>query len=49
LATCRERLADFKVPAKVVIRDQLPTSRIGKVERKALEEMAKQLLETDDN
>lgn len=36
-----ERLADFKVPKRVIIRESIPTTRIGKADRKALEkEMA---------
>jgi acyl-CoA synthetase (AMP-forming)/AMP-acid ligase II len=45
LETCRQRLADFKVPERVIISGQLPTSRIGKVDRKALEEMARRELD----
>lgn len=29
-------LADFKVPKRIIVRDSLPTSRIGKVDRRAL-------------
>jgi fatty-acyl-CoA synthase len=32
----KERLADFKVPRRVVIRDSIPTTRIGKADRMAL-------------
>lgn len=45
LEACRQQLAEFKVPARVVVRDHLPTSRIGKVDLKALEEMARQSLD----
>jgi long-chain acyl-CoA synthetase len=38
IAFCRERLAPFKVPRQVEIRDALPTSVIGKVLRKTLRE-----------
>jgi non-ribosomal peptide synthetase component E (peptide arylation enzyme) len=40
LEACKQRLAEFKVPARVVVSDRLPTSRIGKVDLKALQEMA---------
>lgn len=33
---CRGRLAPFKVPSAVVIRDELPKTSIGKIEKKAL-------------
>jgi fatty-acyl-CoA synthase len=47
LAACQERLAEFKVPKRVVIKALLPTSRIGKVDRKALEEIARRSLDQD--
>jgi acyl-CoA synthetase (AMP-forming)/AMP-acid ligase II len=37
IAACRAELADFKVPKKVVVRETVPITRIGKVDRKALE------------
>ncbi len=45
LDACRQRLAAFKVPARVVVSAQLPTSRIGKVDRSVLEEMARRSLD----
>ncbi|WP_028921992.1 AMP-binding protein [Pseudonocardia acaciae] len=36
LAHCRERLAYFKVPSTVEIRDSLPKTSVGKIEKKAL-------------
>jgi len=36
IAFCRERLAKFKVPARVIVRSGLPLTRIGKVDRVAL-------------
>jgi len=33
-----ERLADYKVPEEVVIRDMLPLTPVGKVQKKILEE-----------
>ncbi len=35
---CRKKLAKFKVPRKVFIRENIPTTRIGKVDRIALRE-----------
>lgn len=35
-AYCRERLVDYKVPKKVVFRDELPKSLIGKILRREL-------------
>lgn len=35
---CRERLATFKVPRKVVFREELPKSAIGKILRRVLRE-----------
>ena len=35
-AHCRERLANYKVPKVVHLRDELPRLAIGKVDRKAL-------------
>lgn len=49
LEACRQRLAEFKVPARVVVSGHLPTSRIGKVDLKALEEMARQSLDREQN
>ncbi|GAA4551006.1 AMP-binding protein [Pseudonocardia xishanensis] len=36
LAFCRERLASFKVPTIVELRDELPKTSIGKIEKKSL-------------
>ena len=33
-AYCRERLAAYKVPREIVFRTELPTSMLGKVQRK---------------
>lgn len=40
IAHCRARLASFKVPTVVELRESLPTTSIGKVEKKALREEA---------
>jgi acyl-CoA synthetase (AMP-forming)/AMP-acid ligase II len=37
IGACRAELADFKVPKKVIVRQDVPVTRIGKVDRKALE------------
>lgn len=33
---CKEQLADFKVPKKVVIKDEIPITRLGKIDRPLL-------------
>ena len=38
LAACKEQLIAYAVPKEVVVRDRLPVSLIGKIDRKALEE-----------
>ena len=40
-AYCRERLAAYKVPARVEFRDSLPKTMVGKVLRRALKESIK--------
>ena len=40
-AFCRERLAPYKVPAKVEFRDDLPKTMVGKVLRRVLVEQAR--------
>jgi long-chain acyl-CoA synthetase len=35
---CRERLAAYKVPARVEFRDSLPKTMVGKVLRRVLKE-----------
>jgi long-chain acyl-CoA synthetase len=39
-AWCRERLAAYKVPKRVIFRDSLPKSNVGKVLRRALRDEA---------
>jgi fatty-acyl-CoA synthase len=39
-AYCRDRLADFKVPARVVVVDRLPATGLGKTRRDELRRMA---------
>lgn len=43
LARCRERLANFKVPKRLVVVDELPLLPIGKVDRTRLRERAREL------
>ncbi|MBV9978084.1 MAG: long-chain fatty acid--CoA ligase, partial [Hyphomicrobiales bacterium] len=44
-AWCRERLAAYKVPRRVVFRESLPKSNVGKVLRRALRDEALRALE----
>lgn len=39
LARCRQQLADYKVPRRIVVRDDIPLTRIGKADRLALREV----------
>ncbi|AIY90284.1 class I adenylate-forming enzyme family protein [Geoglobus acetivorans] len=39
LAACKEELADFKVPRKVLVRDSIPLTRLGKADRIKLKEI----------
>ena len=34
---CKEQLADFKVPKKVIIRKKLPLTRLAKIDRPTLQ------------
>ncbi len=36
IASCRESLADFKVPRKIVAVDNLPRVTLGKIDKKEL-------------
>jgi len=40
VATCRERIASFKLPKRVFFIDDLPKNATGKIERGALRERA---------
>ena len=40
LALCRSRLADYKVPARIVVRDELPKSGAGKIDKRLLRSTA---------
>ncbi|MFM7068312.1 MAG: class I adenylate-forming enzyme family protein, partial [Actinomycetes bacterium] len=40
LSTCREHLADFKVPRAVYFIDEFPTAELGKISKKDLRELA---------
>ena len=43
LAHCRERLANYKVPKAVHLREQLPMLAVGKIDKKALGSEASRL------
>ncbi len=45
LALCKEKLAKFKVPKRILIKDEVPVTRIGKMNRK---ELLKSLLSEDE-
>jgi acyl-CoA synthetase (AMP-forming)/AMP-acid ligase II len=47
LDLCRDQLADFKVPKRIIIRESMPTTRIGKIDRKMLEKEAEDLAAAD--
>jgi len=47
ISLCKEKLADFKVPRKVIIRKSLPITRLGKVHRVFLKEEAAKMLEKE--
>jgi acyl-CoA synthetase (AMP-forming)/AMP-acid ligase II len=49
LEACRLQLAEFKVPARVVISEHLPTNRIGKVDLQALAERARLSLDREQS
>lgn len=40
LALCRGRLADYKVPAKIIVREELPKSGAGKIDKQLLRRMS---------
>ena len=42
ITLCKEQLADFKVPKKVIIRKDLPLTRLAKVDRPTLLELLKE-------
>lgn len=35
---CRERLADYKIPKKWIIRDQIPQTKSGKIDRQTIKD-----------
>ena len=39
MALCKEKLAKFKVPKKIVVMEMLPFTRIGKVDRPTLKKI----------
>jgi len=45
LTFCRERLADYKVPARVILTSNLPMTPLGKIHKIALKENLSQYLE----
>ena len=48
VATCREQLADFKVPRAVHFIDELPESLLGKINKGELRELAAKLAANED-
>ncbi len=48
LELCRQELADYKVPRKVILRESLDTSRVGKVDRAKLQEEVRAMFENED-
>jgi acyl-coenzyme A synthetase/AMP-(fatty) acid ligase len=36
---CKEQLADFKVPKKIIFEKELPITRLGKIDRPTLRNM----------
>jgi len=36
MTLCKEKLANFKVPKRILIKKEVPVTRIGKVDRKYL-------------
>ncbi len=34
---CKQELAKYKVPAKVIVREEIPRTRVGKADRVALQ------------
>jgi acyl-CoA synthetase (AMP-forming)/AMP-acid ligase II len=47
VASCRGRIASFKVPRHVIFVDELPVTSSGKIQKVALRERAVQLLGRD--
>ena len=47
LAYCRERLAKYKLPKKVIFKSELPRTAVGKVLRRSLRDEAMQSTNTD--
>jgi acyl-CoA synthetase (AMP-forming)/AMP-acid ligase II len=48
LELCRRELADYKVPRRIIFRESLATSRVGKVNRAKLQEEVRNILENQD-
>ncbi len=48
LELCQRELADYKVPRKVIVRESLDMSRVGKVDRAQLQEEVQAMLDNKD-
>jgi acyl-CoA synthetase (AMP-forming)/AMP-acid ligase II len=48
LNLCKEKLADYKVPRRIIFKDSLPLTRLGKVASSQLKEEAKRMSEVEE-
>lgn len=47
MAFCREKLASYKVPRMIEIREELPKSMVGKILRRALRDEEEKKLQAE--